>query len=105
MLTKNPQSSIMSNFINSNSLRLIDHGITHSLENSSSHIDLCIVDENENIVHYETSNSPLIKNHHLISVTVKRFIPCPTKSSFLYRKIDQINKSDFTNSNLSCDWS
>ena len=105
MLTLNPESSIMSNFISSNSLRLIDHGITHTLPNSSSHIDLCLADENDVISNYETSINPFILNHHLISVSIKLFAPIPTKSSFSYRKIDQINKTVFTNSLLSHNWS
>ena len=50
MLTVNPQSSILKDFIATNNLYLINHGVTHIKNDSFSHIDLCIVDTNDNIV-------------------------------------------------------
>ena len=50
MLTVNPQSSIIKIFIQENNLYLIRHGITHIKNESSSHVDLCIVDANDLVI-------------------------------------------------------
>ena len=44
--------------------------------------------ENNTIVNYKTSFSPFVLNHYLISVSIKLFVPNPTKPSFSYHKIE-----------------
>ena len=104
MLTENPQSSIMRDFINQNGLKLIDHGVTYITENSSSHIDLCIVDEDNIVIDYGKSYGPFILNHFLISVSLQIFTPGPFHKTITFRRINNINKSDFCNFLLSFDW-
>ena len=104
MLNLNPQSSIIFNFLKKHNLSLINHGVTHISETSQSHIDLCIIDENDTVINIGKSISPFIHYHYLISATIKLIVPSPTKSIFTYRKIDQIDKLSFSNKLMSYEW-
>ena len=87
MLTINPQSSIMKDFISSNNLQLVTHGITHIKNDSSSYIDLCIIDANDTIADFYKSNGPFLHHHFLISVVLEIFLPSSTKNDFMYRNL------------------
>ena len=89
MLTVNPQSSIMKDFISSNNLQLVNHGITHIKNDSASHIDLCIVDANDTIENFSKSAGPFVHHHFLISVVLELFVPSSTKTDFTYRNLDK----------------
>ena len=104
MLTDNPQSSIMREFIDLNGLKLINHGVTHITDTSTSHIDLCLVDEHNTVINYDKSEGPFILNHFLISITLQLFSPRPLKKTITYRKINNIDKSELCNYLLRFDW-
>ena len=82
MLTLNPYSNIMCDFILDNSLKLIPHGITHTKLDSQTHIDLCLTDSNDTILSYHKSDGPFIGYHYLIGVTLKFFIPVQLVQNF-----------------------
>ena len=104
MLTINPQSSIMWNFINDNSLKLTDHGVTHISKDGTIHIDLCIVDANDVVSNSGKSDQIFIQYHFLINVTLKLFFPSPTANEFSFHKLNKINKLDFTSFLLTYKW-
>ena len=105
MLTSNPQSSIMKDFISSNNLQLVNHGITYIKNDSFSHIDLCIVDANNTIADFSKSNGPFVHHHFLISVVLEIFVPSSTKTDFTYRNLDNIDRNSFLKSLNSYEWS
>ena len=104
MLNYNPNSSIISDFIQDNNLKLIPHGVTCIKDDSETHIDLCLVDENEKITNYQKSAGPFIGFHFLISVTLQLFLPCSNRSSFTYRNISKIDPHEFSSVLLSLNW-
>ena len=95
MLTVNPQSSIMKDFIFSNNLQLVNHVITHIENDSFPHIDLCIVDTIDTIKDFSKSDGSFVHHHFLISVVLELLVPSSTKNDFTYRNLDKIDLESF----------
>ena len=93
MLTINPESTIMNEFIKSNNLFLIDHGITHVKNDYVSQLDLCMVDANDSIINFSKSDGPFTHHHFLILATLKIFIPSSTRLNFSYRNLEKIDSA------------
>ena len=104
MMNLNPNSSIVSDFLQANNLKLIPHGVTCIKDDSESHIDLCLVDENDAIIKYNKSDVPFIGYHFLISVNLQIFLPCSNRPTITYRNINKINPNDFSLYLQKVDW-
>ena len=88
----------MNEFIKSNNLFLIDHGITHVKNDSVSQFDA-----NDLIINFSKSDGPFTHHHFLISA-LKIFIPSSTRSNFSYRNLEKIDAAAFSSDLGLLDW-
>lgn len=79
--------------IKDNSLQLIQHGVTHSTANSSTWLDLWMVDSMDNIISYSKSASPIAAGHHSISFMMSLQIITTQAKTIESRPLDKLTST------------
>ena len=92
-------------FIEDNNLRSIPYGVTHRTATSETWLDLCLVDEQDDVTDYWKSESPFASDHHLITVQLNVKVCVPKQQTFTYRDFKVIDSEALNFYLDGCDWS
>ncbi|RLU22413.1 hypothetical protein DMN91_004691, partial [Ooceraea biroi] len=97
-------SNQLNNFIRSSALCLTPFKSTHHLENSSTFLDLCIIDDFSKFVNFGQHGMAFLSAHDLIYITYSIKIERRRCRSITCRNLKQLNESDFLNELQMKDW-
>ena len=92
-------------FIEDKGLHSIPYGATYHRNTSDSWLDLCLVDEQGNVVDFWKTESPFADGHDLLTTTLGLHTPKPTQPSFSYRNYKAICATTHTEYLKGLDWS
>ncbi|XP_015118443.1 uncharacterized protein LOC107042086 [Diachasma alloeum] len=76
------------------SLKLVNHGVTHTTLTSSTWLDLCFTDECDTITDWYTSERPMAAGHHLISTSIAVRGCNPRATTILSRQLSRLQKDN-----------
>ena len=77
-------------FIAENGLLNVPYGATHYKPTSDTWLDLCLVHEQDRILDFSKTESPLINGHDQITATLALQTPEPSLKPFTYRNYNAI---------------
>lgn len=88
-------SSHLRNFVEATNLFLVPYGPTHHLRNSSTLLDLCIIDDIEKMHSFGQTGVPFLSAHDLIHVTYKLKVDRLPPREFTCRDFRNFNQEAF----------
>lgn len=105
MMVDTYDSTQLKSFISSSNMYLVPYETTHHLKNSSTFLDLCIVDDGSKLENFGQMAVPFLSAHNLIhnkyQINIKRHLP----RLVLCRNFKNFNERNFLAEVNGCDWS
>lgn len=105
LLNANHDSNHLRRFISSSNLHLVPSEPTHHLQNSSTLIDLCIVDDLDKVTDHGQHEVPFLSAHDLIYITYDLKVVRQAPRIFSCRSLQKINLELFHRDLEEADWS
>lgn len=97
-------SGQLNNFIASSNMSLVPYKSTHHLKDSSIFIDLCIVDDNNNLLDYGQLAVPFLSAHDLINITYDIKIKRRTNRTVMCKNFKYFDEQKFVSEVDGLDW-
>ena len=89
-------------FVKSFSLFMVPYGPTHHFQNSSTLLDLCIIDNEDKLVSFKQHNICFLSNHDLIEITYKFDLKRHYRRDIRARDFRSFNVESFCDELTSC---
>ena len=91
-------------FVESSSLFLVPYGPTHHLQNSSTVLDLCIIDDEDKLISFDQHDACFLSSHDLISITYKINLVRHPSRTIRVRDFRFFDVDGFRDELSQCDW-
>ncbi|XP_043467546.1 uncharacterized protein LOC122501848 [Leptopilina heterotoma] len=98
-------SNYVRDFFDSFNLFIVPFAATHHTANSSSWLDLCVVDDKDKLIAISQSQAPFVADHELISISYRWEFENKTCSTKSYRNLSLIDDCTFLSTLRSFNWS
>ncbi|XP_043470936.1 uncharacterized protein LOC122504103 [Leptopilina heterotoma] len=98
-------SNYVRDFFDSFNLFIVPFAATHHTANSSSWLDLCVVDDKDKLIAISQSQAPFVAGHELISISYRWEFENKTCSTKSYRNLSRIDDCTFLSTLRSFNWS
>ena len=101
---RDPDYKSLREFIDAESLQLIETGPTHHTEGRDTWIDLLLVDQNDVVLKSDHLPPPFRSRHDIVSLQIEHFIPSILPATLSYRKYSSVSSTDICAQLNTCDW-
>lgn len=104
MLANTYNSAQLYSFIASSNMHLVPFGSIHHLKNSSTFLDLCIIDDENKLNSFGKTPVPFLSAHDLIHITYKINIIRRQPRTLLCNNLKNFNEQNFLKELKEFDW-
>lgn len=91
-------------FVEASNMFLVPYNATHHLKNSSTLLDLCIIDDPNKLIDFAQHDINFLSAHDLIHITYDVKIPKKQPRFCWYRDFAMFDENEFKNDIINKDW-